>query len=484
LWLAHPLQTSSVTYIVQRAESMMGMFFLLTLYCAIRGHGSRRPGWWHAAAAVACVLGAGAKQVIAVAPLIVVLYDRVFLLPTFRQAFHRRKWLYAGLAVTWVVLPVLLLMGPPLDAAGFGVAELGPLRYAASQPGVIVHYLRLAFWPDPLLLDYGWPAAERVGQVLWPGLLVIALLAATLWALWRRPPWGFLGMWFFLILAPTSSIMPIRDLCFEHRMYLPLAAVVAGLVLAGYLAGRALLGRLKLPPAAQGVVALCVVAAVTAGLGWRTLRRNRDYHDEIVMWQDNVRHRQDNPRAHYNLGTALGKAGRYAEGVVHLRRAVELKPDYAKAHQNLGNALASLGEHVQAVEHYTRSLQLNPDDYKAHYNLARSLTALGQTDRAIEHYLMAIKRKPDYSKAHGGLGVLLLGKKRLDDAIRHLSIAVQCDPNDPIIRYNLGAGLLQQGHVDQAARHFRAALRIDPDFREARAALALCESAAAPRPRP
>ena len=100
---------------------------------------------------------------------------------------------------------------------------------------MILHYLRLAFWPHPLVLDYGWPVAQTVGEIL-PGAIVVGGLAWRRPSMpcWRGPAWGFLGAWFFLILAPTSSVMPLADLAFEHRMYLPLAAVVTVTVLGGY----------------------------------------------------------------------------------------------------------------------------------------------------------------------------------------------------------------------------------------------------------
>jgi len=126
--------------------------------------------------------------------------------------------------------------------------RLSWFEYARSQPGVILHYLRLVFWPQPLVLDYSWPPAQTVGDIL-PGAIVVAgLLAATGYAFWKWPAWGLLGAWFFLLLAPTSSVMPLADLAVEHRMYLPLAAIAVVVVLGAY----AVSGALALSRAAQG----------------------------------------------------------------------------------------------------------------------------------------------------------------------------------------------------------------------------------------
>ena len=79
IWVVHPLQTQSITYLIQRAESLMGLFYLLTLYCVIRGAGSPRGGWWYAAAIISSALGMGSKAVMVTAPVAVLLYDRAFL---------------------------------------------------------------------------------------------------------------------------------------------------------------------------------------------------------------------------------------------------------------------------------------------------------------------------------------------------------------------------------------------------------------------
>ena len=227
LWTVHPLQTESVTYIVQRAESIMALFYLLTLYCVIRGAGSARPIAWYVLSVLVCLLGMASKEVMATAPLVVLLYDRTFLSGTFQGALRRRWPLYVALTCTWGLLAYLVAGSTDRGgSAGFGLS-MTVWQYALTQLGVITHYLGLAFWPAGLVFDYGWPIASSVGQIL-PGAIVISLLlAGTIWALIRYPAAGFLGACFFLILAPTSSFVPVTDAAFEHRMYLPLAAVTS-----------------------------------------------------------------------------------------------------------------------------------------------------------------------------------------------------------------------------------------------------------------
>src|SRR5262245_31275448 len=102
IWLVHPLQTESVTYVVQRTELLMGLFFLLTLYCVIRADSSPHRMSWFLGAVLACALGMGSKEVMVVAPLVVLAYDRVFLSKSFSELFRARGAVYAGLAATWI----------------------------------------------------------------------------------------------------------------------------------------------------------------------------------------------------------------------------------------------------------------------------------------------------------------------------------------------------------------------------------------------
>ena len=161
------------------------------------------------------------------------------------------------------------------------IYEFTSWTYLVTQPGVIAHYLRLAFWPAGLCLDYCWPAAT-VGDALLPAILVIGLLGLTAWALVKRPAWGFLGAWFFLILAPTSSFLPLQEsAAFEHRMYLPLAAVVTGMVAGACLAGQWLARHATIPPATLRAVGACMAACAAIALGIVAFQRNEKYRSDL-----------------------------------------------------------------------------------------------------------------------------------------------------------------------------------------------------------
>ena len=266
LWAVHPLQTESVTYVVQRTESLMGLLYLLTLYAFVRG--------WFAVSLAACLLGMATKEVMVSAPLMVLLYDRTFVAGSFRAAWRQRGKFHLGLASTWIVLGLLVLGAGNRGGTIGASAGVTWWQYAMCQSRAVIHYLQLALWPDPLIFDYG-PDFVMLREIAPYALLFGALLALTAFALWRRPALGFLGAWFFVILAPTSSVVGgTRQMLAEHRMYLSLAAVVVLVVLGAH----TWLGRR----------AGWWFAALAVALGTTTIRRNHDYRSELALYTDTV----------------------------------------------------------------------------------------------------------------------------------------------------------------------------------------------------
>src|SRR5262245_40554183 len=216
---------------------MMGMFYLACLYGVLRGAQSPRPVPWYVAAVVACWLGMGTKEVTVTAPVVVLLYDRIFLADAWTTIVRRRGGVYA--AFVPAVVAVLhasagTMQGDADFPAGFGYRGVTVWHYLSAEPGVILLYLRLALWPATLCLDYMRPPPGSAAGIVGPSVVVLTVLAATMVALFRRPALAFAGLSFFLILALTSSVMPLADLAAEHRMYLPLASVVVLLVLAAH----------------------------------------------------------------------------------------------------------------------------------------------------------------------------------------------------------------------------------------------------------
>jgi tetratricopeptide (TPR) repeat protein len=496
LWTVHPLQTESVTYIIQRAESLAGLFYLLTLYSVVRGSQSPRRAWWYTVAAVACFLGVGVKEIVSTAPLVVLLYDRMFLANSFRKILQKRWGLYVGLLASWA-FQLCLLARTGLPTLKEEVGSIGMWAYARSQPGVILHYLRLAFWPDPLCLDYGWPVASTLGEIL-PGALVLGVLGVvTIWGLAKRRGWGFLGAWFFLILAPTSSIMPLPHVAFEHRMYLPLAAVAALVVVGVEVAGGALVRWGWIGGRARILLSVGLWVAAVGGCTFLTVRRNETYASELAIWQDTVakvpdnawahnaygdalravprpaeaieHHRRalllgkDTDHAHYGLALALSALGRFPEAVEHLQEALRIKPEEVEILNFLGVVLSKMGRHAEAIEHLEHALRINPKHGGVHNNLGNALSRLGRIPEAIEHHRQALQISPNDAGSHNNLGSALDRAGEFEEAMEHYRRASQLNPDEAFSHYNWGNTLLKLGRLEEAIQQFQQAVRIDPE---------------------
>ena len=465
LWAVHPLQTEAVTYLSQRTEALMGLFYLTTLYCFARGIGSpenRRA--WHGLAVLACAAGMGSKEVMVTAPLVVLLYDRAFVAGGLLAALRARRGFHLALSSTWVVLAGLM-MGMGARGVGFKLG-VSPAQYALTESCAVLNYLKLAVWPAPLVFDYGSFTASSLAAV-WPCvLLVVALVTAALALLAFRPKMGFLLAWPFLLLAPTSSFVPVAlQPMAEHRMYLPLAAVAV--------AAAVLLASLRLQKS------WIVVLFLGAALGAATLQRNATYADEIELWRDTVKKRPANDRALTNLGAALLKHDRVDEARAPLTRAVALNPRNPEALTNLGFLHARDGKLADATDCFERTVQLAPGLATAHYNLGCVLLKTGRIADAGKSFARAIQLNPDYGDAHDNLGIILAAGGRFEAAIEHFSESLRVNPRDAEAYVNRAAAHLKLNRPANARADYQAALALRPDLAEVRRQLEILQSPAA-----
>ena len=492
LWALHPLQTESVAYVVQRAESLMGLFYLLTLYAFIRhAEGGAAAGAWSGVAFLACLLGMGTKEAMATAPLLVVLYDRCFVSGTFSEAWRRHRALLLGLAATWIPLALLVAgTGGRAGTAGFG-SGVTWWAYLMAQLEAVPHYVRLALWPHPLVGDYGRLLPGTPAGLALGACAAVLAVTATVVGLVRAPALGFLGAWFLVTLAPSSSVVPVStEIMAEHRMYLPLAAVVALLVLG--LAARLPAGR------AFGVVVFVVAMA----LGSLTALRCRVYQGPFEFWSDVASKMPRNAgawnnlgvieaargdalsavgdfhraleaapafaTAHYNLGKALTAAGRPAEAVAELRDALDFLPSDPSVHCGLGEALELQGRHEGAAEEFRTALRLDPGRADACFDLGGVLAEIGDLPRAAEAYAGAVRLSPGYAEAHAAYGNVLVQLGRAQEGAREYRLALALDPRAAEVHNNLGGLLAQAGRLPEARAEFEAALRARPDYADAR----------------
>lgn len=535
VWALHPVQTNAVTYVAQRAESLAGCFLLFSLYAFARAAGDRTRAWG-AVSVVACFLALGSKESAAALPIIALLYDRTFVSGSFARAWRAHRGLHLGLASAWIMLIALVVTNAGRGgSAGFG-ADVGVGSYLLTQAVALTTYVRQTFWPARLVFDYGSPVAT-VGEALIPGALVLAALGFTLLRLRRNKVEGFLAATTFLVLAPSSSFVPIAtQTVAEHRLYVALAPVLV-LTLLGF---RIVLGS----GAASNRLAGILFAAVLALL---THARNETFGSETALWHDTAQKAPNNARAYNNLGSALLQRGfsdeaakafeqaiaaqpnhafahanlaavrigqeRWNDALVHLQQAVAIDPGFGSARINLGYVLARLGRREEAAAEYRRVLQDDRTAVEAQVNLAALLMdggAWGEAgellQRAVQHeppvpeaffelgrwaeragppwtgraealYRRAVELRPDYVAAHVALGNWLLQNRELAGAEKAYRDALENTPSDAEAWFGLGNVLVRRRDMLEAARCYASALRSKPDHVRARANLANCQLA-------
>jgi len=435
VWLVHPLQTQCVTYIIQRAEALMGLFFLLCLLASVRFFISAKKGW--VLVAGLCALCSGlSKEVAVVLPVVVLWYDRTFFSRNVRDAIKRHGILYLVLsAVSGIMLYLFLTVKSEIiPTAGFALKSITPWQYAATQPGVVLYYLRLALVPWPLVFDYEWLPASTPFDIILPLVILWGIISLAISACRRAPGLGFLVLSFFVVLLPSSSIIPLKDLAFEHRMYLSLAFLVTFLVVVVWEGLKRYVPDSKNRLRVAGVVWLAVVSI----LGALTVARNRDYRSEQGMWQDVLAKRPLNSRAYNNYGRSLADEGKLDEAMKYYRRAIELSPRYADAYLNLGGALTEKGQIVEAAKMTEEAIRLNPLDGVAFNNY----------------------------------GAILMNHEQFKDAVPYFEQALDLNFRQAGVYHNLGMAFAKTGEPYKAIENIEAALRLNPNLEEAKKHLA------------
>jgi protein O-mannosyl-transferase len=489
LFVVHPIQTQAVTYIVQRFTSLAAMFYLLTVVCYLYWRLSppdrKSRNLWYAGALIATILAMKTKENTFTLPFMLLLIEAVFFAPLIRRS--------------WIRLTPFLLMLPiiPLSRhgalgegeAGFAsdITDISRWDYLLTQFRVITTYLRLLIFPVNQNLDYDYPVSHSLFDppVFFSFLFLSALFVLALYLLfssrlvpnfngappsrpgsnppaqWRLPYAasrlvGFGILWFFLTLSIESSLIPIRDVIYEHRLYLP----SIGFWLA---AGTVLIGVFQRRP----IVGIMAVGALVTIFSVATYQRNKVWQDELTLWSDVVRKSPEKARPHYTLGMAYAKQKEWDEAINQYRIAIKITPNDPKAHYNLGNTEKALGRFDEAVQEYLSALRFDPDYAEAHNNLGLVYETLGRRDEAIREYQAALASKPSLAETHNNLGVVYKDQGRLKEALHEYQVALMLDPDFAEAHNNLGVILKLAGREEMAIKEYRAAIALRPDYPEA-----------------
>jgi Flp pilus assembly protein TadD len=483
LFVAHPIQTQAVSYVVQRLTSLATMFYLGTIVQYVRlrlAMDAGRTSWislslGYGGVLVTAALGMKTKEIAFTMPLMAALYEALF----FEGGCRRRALALLPLLLTLGIIPAssLNLRRPVGDLLSDAVdvtrlqTSLARLDYLRTELAVITTYLRLLVMPVGQNVDHDYPVYSSflAPRVFFSALLLISLAGIAAVLHYRTRPgsrmrWDPAGRlvsfgiaWFFLSLSIESSIIPIVDVIFEHRVYLPSVGFFLTASMALAFVTRRFASR-------RGGRALLVVGtSLAVALAMLTFRRNEVWATELSLWSDSVEKSPLKARPHNNFGQALGKAQREGEALPHLLAAVRLDPTDSRAINNLGRTYFALGRQVEAEDAYWKAIRLDPSFPEAYFNLGRlCMRQPSRLEEAAAMFARAIELRPTYAEAYGNLAAVWNDLGRPQEVVKLLVAARRLVGQRPVAQYQLGLGYLALGDRAAAERQVEILEQLSP----------------------
>ena len=453
LFVSHPIQTQAVTYIVQRFTSLATMFYLLSIVMYIKSRFSviNTSGFTlYAISLLSAVLAMKTKEIAFTLPFIIILFEFSFLndpLESKHKSFSFKSVLFLlPFFLTLLVIPLSLIgMDKISEDALRGLKEsttatneISRADYFFTQLRVIITYIRLLFLPVEQSVDYSYPLYHSFfdADVFLSFLFLIFILGIGfyLYCRYRFTPdplrlTAFGIFWFFITLSVESSIIPISDVIFEHRLYLPgIGIFIAVTAVIFRFSDRIRTGSRQtwkiLLTACVLIISILTVAAYS---------RNKTWLKEITLWEDVIRKNPENVRGYNMVGIIHKDNGDFEKAISAYRIALQLKPDNAGTHVNLGNVYISKGMLDEALREFLAAVSLQGMD------------------------------SIDTSALYINLGTLYMRKGLPDKAVEYYTYALKIFPEDALTYYNLGIAYKSKGARDKAAEYFEKAHMLNPD---------------------
>jgi tetratricopeptide (TPR) repeat protein len=418
IFLAHPIQTEPVLYIYQRSVLIACLFSLLALIALAE----RRHGW--AAVFFFCAFE-GKESAVGVPLAVALLWNHPYRIPMAAAATGLGA-AALGLLAYW-----------DESTVGIGTMEtITPFSYFMTQTRVVYTYMRLLFVPYPQSLEYEF-------HTFWPALQIPGLAAILIGAWWlsRSDTWrvpGLAVLAFFLLLAPTSSLIPSADAAFEHRLYLPMLAFATAAAWAiSRLPRRTIVAGVLLP--------VCAMLTVQRGTVWSS---------NIALWEDTLRHAPGKARVWFNHGGAhLESAPDIARA--SFMKALELRPGFTEALYNIGVIEQRKGNLPLAIAYYERATTQSSSYWPAWNNMGNAFVALGQHERALQCYERTLSLNPDYWPAQYNVAVVHYQNGRFDAAIPRLKTVLDWRPEYVEARKLLASALAVSGFQAEAEKEWK-----------------------------
>lgn len=483
-WLVHPLNTQSVTYIVQRMTSMASMFYLLSLLFYIQArtlqkqkaervsgetdklqdnNKYRHQFFYFAASVISGIFAMLSKQIAATLPFIILLYEWYF----FQNM--SRKWIKRCLC--WLIPPAfiflaLLIFNTPGRnllheiSSGYETCGFSLSQRVLTESRVILYYISLIFYPNPsrLNLDHDFPISHSLidpADTIISVIAIAILVAGGFYIARKERLISFCILWYFINSLIESSVIPLA-IIFEHRVYLPSMMICLLIVFVTFL----FLRHIKI------AAVLLTIAAIILSI-W-TYQRNSVWKDALSLWSDCAKKSPQKPRPRCNMADALAETGKTKEALEEYNKTLEIDPEYALAYNNMGTVFFRLEKVEDAIACYQKALNLKSDIKKEiHYNLGNALVRIGKLDEAVIHFKKVLQLMPQYPLAHNNLGTILIKLGKLEEAEIHLQKALETEPDYAEAYNNLGIIFEQQNKIERAMSSYEKALQLNPDYREA-----------------
>jgi protein O-mannosyl-transferase len=458
LFLLHPVQTQTVSYVIQaRMEGLATMFIVATIFAYVTFFSVKdiflRVFWLHMTA-VFGILSCGTKEIMVVTPLLILLVDWFFISQAQWVNFKKRFLFYAifgafsliliyhyvGFDIIWRTLSLKATTtnnrGNILTDNAFDI--ITPLHFLISEFKVMVHYLLMFLWPSIICVEYDWKLSNSFfsSDSFFPFLILMAVLSVVIYTLAKKKTTfiAFGLCWFFICIAPRTTIFPSAELLCDYKTYL--ASIGWLFVLAVILVSVVQFAVKKIVRSADFIghlnYQLIALLILFIPVGFGAFFRNTVWSSPSAFWRDIVNKAPLKARGHNNLGVALSEEGKVDEAIKHYLEAIRLDRVYADPWSNLAVAYSMKNEFDKAI------------------------TAL--------HGAIAIF--PDYPEAYNNLGTLLIKQKKYDDAEKVLDRAIQLRGYYGKAYYNKGRLYLEKGDEEKAWTYFKKATQGDLDTPE------------------
>ena len=451
----HPIETQAVSYISQRSTLIAAFFYLLSLILYLR-----KNLIYYLLSLLSLVMALLSKENSFTLPIAVIFTDLFFIRSI--KFINRILRFIPYFLVTGAVFSFIYLQGPVQPFAKvtsinmLDNVQIKRSEYLLTQTRVIVTYVRLMILPLNQNLDYDFSVSRKLLEpaVIFSTLVILSLIIIAFKLRKRKPLISYGIFIFFITLLIESSIIPIKDVLFEHRLYLPSVGF--------FLAVSTMLVTIKNKYFFYGLIIFILITLTVI-----TYNRNFVWHSEYDLWKDTAGKSPNKARVHYNLGVAGYTIGKFEEAKGEFEKTILLDAKYSDAYRNLGAMLEREGKKSEALDSYEKGLAADYFNSEIRASIAALHSKSGNVEKAIDQYRIILEYDPDNAFVHNEMGMAYFMQNKKEDAISALEQSVRLDPQFEIALQNLANIYFHFGKDESAEKYYLKLLKLNPDNQQA-----------------